>query len=182
MTGGVAVILGTIGRNFAAGMSGGIAYIYNPDNSLDNNNFNMEMIGLEDPSEENKEELKELILNHYQYTESDVAREILEGAGLKVVLAADQRKFLEGAGDFGRADTAVQVAVVVDGRRHVRAALVRPQPVRAGHVAATAGPHGEPSANSPDAKYKGLCVNCEHRETCTLPKPKSGVWHCEEYE
>ena len=47
---------------------------------------------------------------------------------------------------------------------------------------ATAGPHGEPSANSPDAKYKGLCVNCEHRETCTLPKPKSGVWHCEEYE
>jgi glutamate synthase (ferredoxin) len=78
MTGGVAVILGTIGRNFAAGMSGGIAYIYNPDNSLDNNNFNMEMIGLEDPSEENKEELKELISNHYQYTESDVAREILE--------------------------------------------------------------------------------------------------------
>ncbi|OEY73561.1 glutamate synthase large subunit [Salegentibacter salarius] len=78
MTGGVAVILGTIGRNFAAGMSGGIAYIYNPDNSLDNNNFNMEMIGLEDPSEENKEELKELIANHYQYTESDVASEILE--------------------------------------------------------------------------------------------------------
>ena len=78
MTGGIAVILGKIGRNFAAGMSGGIAYIYNADNSLDHHNFNMEMIGLEDPSEENKTELKELIENHYRYTESDVAKDILE--------------------------------------------------------------------------------------------------------
>lgn len=30
-------------------------------------------------------------------------------------------------------------------------------------------------------KYKGLCVNCENRATCNLPKPASGVWHCEEY-
>jgi hypothetical protein len=30
-------------------------------------------------------------------------------------------------------------------------------------------------------KYKGLCVNCENRTTCNLPKPASGVWHCEEY-
>jgi len=30
-------------------------------------------------------------------------------------------------------------------------------------------------------KYKGLCVNCENRATCTLTKPVSGVWHCEEY-
>ncbi|TDN84302.1 glutamate synthase (NADH) large subunit [Salegentibacter sp. 24] len=78
MTGGIAVILGKIGRNFAAGMSGGIAYIYNADNNLDKHNFNMEMIGLEDPSPENKSELKELIENHYRYTESDLAREILE--------------------------------------------------------------------------------------------------------
>jgi len=28
----------------------------------------------------------------------------------------------------------------------------------------------------------GLCSNCEKRETCTFPKPESGVWHCEEYE
>src|SRR5690606_34222333 len=41
MTGGVAVILGSTGRNFAAGMSGGIAYLYNEDNNLDINNFNM---------------------------------------------------------------------------------------------------------------------------------------------
>ena len=78
MTGGIAVILGRIGRNFAAGMSGGIAYIYNPDNTLDTNNFNMEMIGLEDPSEEDQKELKQLITNHYRYTESDLAKEILD--------------------------------------------------------------------------------------------------------
>ncbi|WP_373055800.1 glutamate synthase large subunit [Zunongwangia sp. H14] len=78
MTGGIAVILGRIGRNFAAGMSGGIAYIYDPENNQDSNNFNMEMIGLENPSEENQEELLSLIENHYRYTESDVAREILD--------------------------------------------------------------------------------------------------------
>ena len=31
-------------------------------------------------------------------------------------------------------------------------------------------------------KYTGLCVNCDHRQTCTHPKPEGGVWHCEDYE
>ncbi|NIM99440.1 MAG: hypothetical protein GTO24_15630 [candidate division Zixibacteria bacterium] len=31
-------------------------------------------------------------------------------------------------------------------------------------------------------KYKGLCLNCENRETCTYPKPEGGVWHCDEYK
>ena len=31
-------------------------------------------------------------------------------------------------------------------------------------------------------KYMGLCVNCENRESCTLPKPAGGVWYCEEYQ
>jgi len=31
-------------------------------------------------------------------------------------------------------------------------------------------------------KYSGLCVNCEHRRTCTHPKPEGGVWHCENYD
>lgn len=30
-------------------------------------------------------------------------------------------------------------------------------------------------------KFTGLCMNCENRNTCTYPKPESGVWHCEEY-
>jgi len=33
-----------------------------------------------------------------------------------------------------------------------------------------------------EMKYKGLCVNCIHRDTCTLPKPEGGKLHCEEYE
>jgi len=78
MTGGVAVILGKTGRNFAAGMSGGIAYLYNPDNNMDLNNFNMELIKLEHPSIEDEEEFKELIEKHYQYTESELAKKILD--------------------------------------------------------------------------------------------------------
>ena len=49
MTGGIAVILGNHGRNFAAGMSGGIAYIYNEDGNLKKEKFNLEMIELEPP-------------------------------------------------------------------------------------------------------------------------------------
>jgi len=30
-------------------------------------------------------------------------------------------------------------------------------------------------------KYKGLCCNCENRETCVFPKCEGGIWHCEEY-
>ena len=30
-------------------------------------------------------------------------------------------------------------------------------------------------------KYKGLCVDCENRDSCTFPKSEGGVWHCEEY-
>ena len=31
------------------------------------------------------------------------------------------------------------------------------------------------------SSLKGLCINCENRETCILPKPAGGVWQCEEY-
>jgi len=33
-----------------------------------------------------------------------------------------------------------------------------------------------------EVEYKGLCMNCEKRNTCTYPKPEGGVWSCEEYE
>lgn len=38
------------------------------------------------------------------------------------------------------------------------------------------------SAENGELNYKGLCVNCEHRKTCALPRPEGGVWHCEEYQ
>ena len=77
MTGGIAVILGEFGRNFAAGMSGGIAYLYSPDGTFDERNFNMEMIGLEDPSVDDLTHLKELINKHVKHTASSKATGIL---------------------------------------------------------------------------------------------------------
>ena len=75
MTGGIAVILGEFGRNFAAGMSGGLAYLYSPDGTFDERNFNMEMIGLEDPSFDDLSHLEELINKHVKYTASNKATE-----------------------------------------------------------------------------------------------------------
>ncbi|WP_340203239.1 glutamate synthase large subunit [Ascidiimonas sp. W6] len=78
MTGGIAVILGAIGRNFAAGMSGGIAYILNEGNTVDTNNFNMEMVNLEEPSEKDTLVIKELIEAHHFHTKSPKAKSILD--------------------------------------------------------------------------------------------------------
>jgi len=71
MTGGIAVILGKHGRNFAAGMSGGIAYIYNEDGNLNKKKFNLEMIDLEPLLEKDFESLKKLLKNHVKFTSSE---------------------------------------------------------------------------------------------------------------
>ena len=78
MTGGKVVILGKIGRNFAAGMSGGIAYIYAKDGIFDDRNFNMEMIGLEDLSDSDIDHVETLIQNHIKYTGSPLGTELLK--------------------------------------------------------------------------------------------------------
>ena len=39
----------------------------------------------------------------------------------------------------------------------------------------------KPPGRQDAARYKGLCVNCENRETCTTHKDEGGIWHCEEY-
>lgn len=36
--------------------------------------------------------------------------------------------------------------------------------------------------NNLDEKYKGLCINCNHRKTCKYAKSEGGIWHCEHYE
>lgn len=36
-------------------------------------------------------------------------------------------------------------------------------------------------AEDTSPRFKGLCCNCENRETCVIPKSEGGVWHCEEY-
>ncbi|MGB3775667.1 MAG: glutamate synthase subunit alpha, partial [Leeuwenhoekiella sp.] len=78
MTGGVAVILGSTGRNFGAGMSGGIAYIYDDANTF-RKNCNTKDLNLDPVSEaEDKEQLHTLITHHYNYTQSRLAQNILE--------------------------------------------------------------------------------------------------------
>ena len=76
MTGGTAIILGDIGRNFAAGMSGGIAYIYKSKN-FDKRNFNPETIEFENPSNQDLDLVKKLIENHFTYTSSKIAERFL---------------------------------------------------------------------------------------------------------
>ncbi len=77
MTGGCVVILGSIGRNFGAGMSGGIAFIYDPEHAADQF-LNKEMILVEQMSEEDENQLRSLIRSHFTYTGSIVALEILQ--------------------------------------------------------------------------------------------------------
>jgi len=77
MTGGRAVILGPTGRNFAAGMSGGVAYVWDPENVF-LQNCNLEMVELEKvEAEEDIAELAEMITAHQQHTGSTIARDLL---------------------------------------------------------------------------------------------------------
>ena len=78
MTGGCVVILGATGRNFAAGMSGGIAYIWDRHGDFATQ-CNLEMVDLFPiRREEDRHELKKLIRRHYGYTKSSVAEYVLE--------------------------------------------------------------------------------------------------------
>ena len=78
MTGGCAVILGPTGRNFAAGMSGGAAYVYDKHNAL-LGNCNLEMVELEKViAPEDLATLKDLLAKHHKHTGSTVASTILQ--------------------------------------------------------------------------------------------------------
>ena len=100
MTGGIVIILGKTGRNFAAGMSGGVAYVYDVDGLLAGN-CNHDMVGLssiDDPME--LAELQSMIERHVDYTGSDLGQSILDDrdAFLKrfvKVMPHDYRRALE---------------------------------------------------------------------------------------
>jgi glutamate synthase domain-containing protein 3 len=100
MTGGVAVVLGPTGRNFAAGMSGGIAFVYDPDDNFEIR-FNPGLADLElvtDP--EDIATLRTMIKDHLRYTNSTPARTILENwdqalPRFKKVMPRDYRRVLE---------------------------------------------------------------------------------------
>ncbi|MDT8364564.1 MAG: glutamate synthase large subunit [Nitrosomonas sp.] len=101
MTAGRAVILGSTGRNFAAGMSGGVAYIWDPDRNfaLHCNPGTVELEKME--TEQDMIELHALVTNHYQYTGSTVAQQILDNwpRSLKAfikVMPTDYKRVLMG--------------------------------------------------------------------------------------
>jgi len=77
MTGGAIVVLGETGKNFAAGMSGGIAYVYDPDGEFARK-VNTGMVSLEFTlDEKDRETVTRLVENHAAYTDSERARELL---------------------------------------------------------------------------------------------------------
>ncbi len=77
MTGGVALILGSVGKNFAAGMSGGVAYVLDEHNTL-YRNLNKELVLMENiTAEADKAAIRNLLEDHAKYTGSKKAKEIL---------------------------------------------------------------------------------------------------------
>ncbi|OMH26275.1 glutamate synthase large subunit [Motiliproteus sp. MSK22-1] len=118
MTGGKAVILGPTGRNFAAGMSGGIAYVLDRQGDF-SGKCNMEMVALETLEDEAEiNELKSLIEQHQQATDSDVAADLLADwpaaiASFVKVMPVDFRKmqtYMSQARASGEYQTDDQVA------------------------------------------------------------------------
>ena len=84
MTGGRVVVIGATGRNFAAGMSGGIAYVYD-DKKYFKNLYNAELVDLQEPDKDDDiQTLRALLENHLKYTGSTVAKDILDDWDVKV--------------------------------------------------------------------------------------------------
>lgn len=83
MTGGRVVVLGKTGRNFAAGMSGGVAYVYDREGDF-KDKCNLEMVGLECVDAEDARTIYDLLRQHYGYTHSQVAFRILDNFGRSV--------------------------------------------------------------------------------------------------
>lgn len=106
MTGGIAVILGTVGRNFGAGMSGGIAFVYDSAKTFASN-CNPEMVELDPLDEEDVSVLRNLLEKHYRYTQSSVAAFILNDFDNQLtqflkVFPSDYKKALAGKKENSR--------------------------------------------------------------------------------
>ncbi|MFB6353661.1 MAG: hypothetical protein ABEJ92_06200, partial [Halobacteriales archaeon] len=78
MTGGIVAVLGETGKNFAAGMSGGVAYVYDPEGDFEDR-CNQDMVSVTRTLTESDEAaLHRLVENHAAYTGSDRAAELLD--------------------------------------------------------------------------------------------------------
>lgn len=95
MTGGLVVVLGDVGVNFAAGMSGGVVYIFGRHNEA---HINTGLVDIKDLNAKDEKELKEMIEKHIFYTNSKKAKDILEKFDKKdffKVMPRDYEKMLK---------------------------------------------------------------------------------------
>ncbi|MDW6001717.1 glutamate synthase large subunit [Vibrio mangrovi] len=83
MTGGVAIILGSTGRNFAAGMSGGVAYVWDQDGDF-HNKLNPELVDLDPLDSDDITLLKTMLSNHIRFTGSEVAQTFMNNFDLNL--------------------------------------------------------------------------------------------------
>jgi glutamate synthase domain-containing protein 3 len=107
MTGGRVVVIGPVGRNFAAGMSGGIAYVYDDQGALPRL-YNPDMVSLEKPDKPDDEAtIRRLLENHVKFTDSPVAKAILADWDKELqyfvkVMPNDYRRVLEHQAEIER--------------------------------------------------------------------------------
>ena len=122
MTGGRVVVLGATGRNFAAGMSGGIAYVWDAEEEFAGN-VNYEMVDLEPVGRDDEEWLKHIVARHLEFTGSAVAERILRAwtvemsrfrkvmpRDYKRVLAVMEKAKAEGLSDKATAEKVMEAA------------------------------------------------------------------------
>jgi glutamate synthase (NADPH) large chain len=116
MTGGTVVVLGPTGRNFAAGMSGGIAYVWDPQDRLDDN-LNDEQVDLEGLDEDDRRIVSDLVTRHATLTGSGLASRLLEDwptteSQLKKVMPSDYRRVLDATRRAIEEGSSVEAAVM----------------------------------------------------------------------
>jgi len=120
MTGGKVVILGPTGRNFAAGMSGGVAYVYDPQAKLASN-LNTEMVDLETFSDDDLEWLHGMLTAHRDATDSAVAQRILadwpqQAGDFVKVMPRDYKRVLEAIAEAERTGADVDETIMAASR------------------------------------------------------------------
>ena len=108
MTGGTIVVLGEVGRNFGAGMSGGISFVYDPNDQFIEN-FNSELSDIEYVIEQSDDDKKlyKMVSDHRKYTSSKIAERILnnwkdELRQFKKIIPRDYAKILYKSKDINR--------------------------------------------------------------------------------
>jgi glutamate synthase (NADPH/NADH) large chain len=99
MTGGRVVVLGETGRNFGAGMSGGIAYVYDRDGDFDRR-VNYEMVEIEQLDDDDRDFVRDIVERHLAYTDSAVAKRMLadwsvESSRFRKVMPTDYKRVLK---------------------------------------------------------------------------------------